>query len=71
MKDPIKIQNKLAQLGSGWIEADGYHALTKMEYFKEQPEASVFNPASGIPLKTFVNPNTGEIKIFLAAVFEK
>ena len=68
MQDPAKISLKIRELGVGWQEAEGYHALTRVEYGRNQP--AVFNPASGIPLKIFVNITTGEIKMFLAILFE-
>lgn len=71
MEDPEKIKSKLKELGEGWVEANGYHALTSVEYSKQNPNGSTFNPARGIPLKVFVNPSSGEIKSFLADSFEK
>jgi len=48
-------------------EFSGYSALTKFDYNNGAP---IFNPASGVPIKAFLNSRTGEIKIFLASIFE-
>lgn len=69
MQDPDKIKAKLAELGSDWMEADGNHALTTVNYADKSNV--VFNPASGIIVKVFVKPSTGELKYFLADNFEK
>jgi hypothetical protein len=50
-----------------WQEFPGYHALTKFDYNNKAP---IFTPSSGVPVKVFLNSNTGEIRIFLASIFE-
>lgn len=72
MEDPVKIQEKTRQLskelGGEWLPADGYHAITRFDFNNGSP---TFNPGMGAPLKAFFNPNTGEVKTFLARFFEK
>lgn len=70
MQDPKKIEAKIKDLGAGWIEVLGYHTVTSIDYTKKNPNASVFNPTKGVPLKVFVNPINGEVKMFLADLFE-
>lgn len=50
-----------------WQEFPGYTALTKFEF---NNGAAVFTPSSGIPIKAFLNTKTGEIKTYLASIFE-
>ena len=50
-----------------WQEFMGYSALTKFDYNNGAP---TFNPSSGVPVKAFLNTRTGEIRIFLASIFE-
>jgi len=53
--------------GQIWIALDGIHALTTVT--NGGMTGITFNPASGIVVKTFVNQNTGEIKLFPAKIF--
>lgn len=66
--DPVKLAAKLSELGPGWIFADGLHALTKVQ-FENGPDP-VFYPSSGIPIKVFMNTDTGEIRMFPIAIFK-
>ena len=86
MADPLKIATKIAELNresanqtprtvSGlltpipqvWKAFDGYNTLTKFDYNNGSP---LFTPSVGIPLKAFLNTQTGEIKTFVADIFE-
>jgi len=75
MQDPELIRNKLRELNSGetgdWEEITGNHALTSVDGDFRSNSNVVFKPASGIPIKGFLNRRTGEIKIFPAVMFEK
>ncbi|MCL5673785.1 MAG: hypothetical protein M1407_04115 [Deltaproteobacteria bacterium] len=53
-----------------WIAIDGYHALTSFN-FGEGGNQNIFKPDSGVPVKIFMEKKTGEIKLFLAKMFEK
>jgi len=74
MEDLIKVQEKIKELSKGkpgkWIPFSGFHALTKFE-FGEGGKSPTFHPDSGVPLKIFVNVETGELRAFPAKVFEK
>lgn len=48
---------------------EGYYALTKFEFPKGSAGA-VFTPSVGVPVKAFMNTNTGEIRIFAANFFD-
>ena len=50
-----------------WIALDGVQALTTVTYTSTTDIA--FNPGSGVVIKTFVNQNTGEMKLFPAKIF--
>lgn len=71
-EDTTKIHTKLRELNGGeidgdWVSADGNHALTKLVMGTGGLD---FHAASGIPLKSFVNKQTGEVKTYLASHFE-
>lgn len=51
-----------------WQEFPGYNSLTKFDYNNGSP---TFSPSVGIPIKAFLNTRTGEIKTFVASIFEK
>lgn len=73
MESQAKVEALLKTLNRGkvqgeWIAAPGNNALTIVEI--NGTEAN-FNPSSGMPLKAFININTGEIKIYHASVFMK
>jgi len=73
MQDPEKIRRKIQELnrdGGDWVEAEGNHALTKVEGEFRGGKVTFF-PSSGIPLKVFISRRTGEIKIFPAIMFER
>lgn len=59
--DQLKVLNKAKELGPTWIPIDGYHTLTSLDLSGEKPN---FILDSGLPLKTFVNTSSGEIKTF-------
>jgi hypothetical protein len=52
-----------------WQEIPGYFAITKFEYGSNGKGPS-FSPAFGIPIKAFFNTRTGEVRTFLASIFE-
>jgi len=74
MQDPNLIRAKIVELNSGetgdWEEITGNHALTSVDGDFRTNSNIVFKPASGVPLKAFLNRRTGEIKIFPAIMFE-
>lgn len=53
-----------------WAEIPGYFALTKFDYPNEDNSGAVFNPSFGVPVKVFMNTETGEIKTFSGNIFE-
>lgn len=65
------IDQKIAELSRLtnhiWKEAQGYHALTMVDI---RTSGVAFNPASGIPIKVFVDTVSGELKMFPASMFE-
>ncbi len=67
MQDPEKIKEVLEHLGPDWVEAQGKHALTKVDDSSGTP---VFYPTTGAITKVFVNPKTGEMRTYLAENFE-
>lgn len=74
MEDLQKIQNKINELngfGGTWIAADGTNALIKVQGDFRTNANVVFMPASGIPVKVFLNTLNGEIKMFPAILFER
>lgn len=71
--DPQKIQQQVNALnvdtpGQIWIVLDGFSALTTVEFKDDGP--ATFDPSRGLPLKTFINTVTGEVKIFHANMFK-
>jgi len=67
------VQNKVTELNAtgmpgapNWIATDGLRTLTGMNV---ENEVITFTPNNGIPLKVFVNTESGEIKIFDARKF--
>ena len=50
-----------------WQEFPGYSAMTKFEYNNGAP---IFSPSTGVPIKAFLNTRTGEIRTFMASLFE-
>lgn len=73
MEIQSKIDEVLKKLNSGtirgeWIAVPGNHALTIVDFNGKDAN---FNPGSGMPLKAFINVNTGEVKIYHASVFFK
>ena len=67
--DEAKVQSKITELnrlGGNWFAVDGMHALTTVAFKGDSP---LFNPASGILLKVFINKVNGEIKTFPAIMF--
>jgi hypothetical protein len=71
-EDQIKIQAKIAELtkqfGGNWSPVDGFTALTNVQFITE---GLIFNPTVGVPIKAFINQDTGEIKTFSAQLFIK
>ena len=72
-ENPQKVQDKVTELnkltkGQEWIPAIGFHAMTVVEIAKAG-QKPVFNPASGLIVRSFVNTTTGEIKSFAATLF--
>lgn len=51
-----------------WITLDGYHAFTRAEL--NSSDGVKFYPGSGLIVKIFVKPETGEIRVYPAAMFE-
>ncbi len=73
MIDQTKVNRKIEELrdssgGHLWKEISGYQALTMVNI---ETSGAVFNPASGVVVKTFVDTVTGEIKIFPSSMFEQ
>ncbi len=66
-QDQAKIKAKIAELGVGWVEAEGFFAITVVEM--KDDKSLIFQAAKGIPLKVFVNRITGEVRSFLADNF--
>lgn len=62
------ISNPLAGHPQVWEEFPGYNALTKFDFNNGSP---IFSPASGVPIKAFLNTRTGEIRTFVATIFEQ
>ena len=50
-----------------WIAMNGVQALTNVV---KNGESFTFMPASGTPVKVFLNQQTGEVKLFPALLFE-
>jgi hypothetical protein len=50
-----------------WVAMNGVQALTNVE---KNGESFSFLPASGTPIKVFLNKTTGEVKLFPALLFE-
>lgn len=84
MEDPQKVAKKIVDLNNAswresgsppmarapqvWQEFTGYNALTKFDFNNGAP---IFHPSVGIPLKAFLNIVTGEVKLFVASIFER
>lgn len=73
-ENPQKVQLKVAELNRGlstpqWVPADGLSALTGFKYGLKNDDAE-FLVSTGIPVKVFFNNRTGEVKIYLAALFK-
>lgn len=70
MKKTIQetINNLNKEYNSGqWVAMSGVQALTNVE---KNGDSFSFLPASGTPVKVFLNKTTGEIKLFPALLFE-
>lgn len=71
--DPARVQAKIRELAletplhPNWVASDGFHALTVLTVEGDKVN---FNPNLGIPLKTFINSDTGEIRTFDARAFK-
>ena len=64
--DPKKIESYLRTLNKGlkdkpWTPLPNNYAIVKIDIRAD--ETSVFHPDTGLPLKAFVNVNTGEIRV--------
>ncbi len=76
MEDKTKVKSKIDELNktynttNAWTAIDGYYAITKFDFGKDDKNPN-FSPSSGVPVKMFVNQTNGEIKLFLAKLFEK
>jgi hypothetical protein len=75
MEDNEKILVKRRELNGGengpWIAVDGTNALIKVQGDFRTNTNVVFMPASGIPVKVFMNTINGEIRMFPAILFER
>lgn len=68
--DEAKIDRKIQELnvaGGNWFAADGLNALTGVEFHGTSAQ---FKPATGIPVKVFINRVNGEMKVFPAVIFK-
>lgn len=67
-EDSKKIDDILKKLNGTknppvWVVAEGFHTMTAVSFMGgTSGKDAVFNPASGIIVKSFVNTKTGEIK---------
>lgn len=73
MEDSQKVQSKVKELNSGlssspWVPIDGYYSLLKTDLI---PTGATFYGNQGLPLKTFLNRETGEVRMFPAKAFEQ
>lgn len=69
VEDEKKIQKILDSLNAGlskpvWAASTGFHASTAITFINGDVKQPIFNPAEGIPVKTFINTETGEIKTY-------
>lgn len=80
MQDPGKITGKIQELNGqspqigvsdDWFAVDGTHALTEVQGDLTKREGVRFLPATGVPVKVFINRRNGEIKLFPAMMFEQ
>lgn len=71
MESSEKVARKLGELNTGfstkpWVPIDGYFSLTNTEL---KPDGVVFHVDQGLILKTFLNTENGEIRLFPANAF--
>lgn len=77
MEDQNKIDSKISDLngvnhaGGDWIAVVGSHALISVTGDFITQQNVVFNPASGLVVKIFINRRNGAIKLFPAVLFER
>jgi hypothetical protein len=60
--DQSKIDAIQKSLGPAWQPINDTHTLTKVDLTNDA--SPTFIPTSGIPVKAFINTQTGEIRIF-------
>ena len=69
MEDQDKVKDILKTLNAGsvegdWFAAQGFHTLTVIEFSNGEFNKAEFKPNEGVPVKTFINRETGEVKIY-------
>ena len=71
--DPTKVQNKLNELNApgqsgapNWVVTEGLVALMSMSVAAGR---ITFQSDNGLPIKSFVNVRTGEVKLYDARLF--
>lgn len=57
----------LAVIPQLWQPIDGYMAITGFEY---KNGMAIFNANKGFPVKSFLNSQTGEVRMYAASLFE-
>lgn len=69
MEDPEKIKKILAELNKGlktpvWIPSVGFHALMVVELVGNNVKVGNFKGNEGVPIKSFINTETGELRTY-------
>jgi len=63
-----QILETLNSNGGNWEVQKQVHALTEVQKVKDDKYA--FNPGSGIPVKVFINIETGEMRLYPALAID-